>query len=138
MIGESGKCLSRLKDWLPPTDDTDRVIYQLELLAVLWALVHFGNRLRGARLRLWIDNEAARFTLIGGYSSNPWAARIISEAWVQLVYLDIDVHFERVASKENISDGPSRDYFGLVDVLKLATYGGDEVDSWVLLEAVLA
>ena len=35
------------------------------------------------------------------------------------------VHYE-------IDDNTSR------HVLKLATYGGDEVDSWVLLEAVLA
>ena len=55
--------------------------------------------------------------MIGGYSSNPWAARIISEVWVQIVRLDIHIHFERVSSKENISDGPSRNDFGLVGTI---------------------
>ena len=59
-------------------------------------------------MRLWIDNEAARYALIGGYSSNPWAARIVSEIWVRLSVLDIACYVERVPTKENISDGPSR------------------------------
>lgn len=108
-----------LQAWLPSVEDTDRVIYQLELLAVLWAIIHFGDHLDGGSMRLWIDNEAARFGLINGYSSNPWAARIISEIWIQLARRAIHFFIERVESARNISDGPSRDYWALIEALSI-------------------
>ena len=70
-------------------------------------------------MRLWIDNESARYGLIGGYSSNPFAARIISEIWVQLARHDIAFFVERVPSKENISDGPSRKIWELIKELNI-------------------
>jgi len=114
-IGERG--LEAWKNWLPPAEVSERVIYQLELLAVLWAILHWKKQLRGGALRLWIDNEAARFALIGGYSSNPWAARIVSEIWVQLAVHDIFFYVERVPTKENIADGPSRNEYELIERL---------------------
>ena len=71
-------------------------------------------------MRLWIDNESARYGLIGGYSSKPFAARIISEIWVQLAKHDIAFFVDRVPSKENISDGPSRRDWGLITHLRIA------------------
>ena len=61
-------------------------------------------------MRLWIDNESARFALISGYSTNPWAARIVSEIWVHLSVMDCTFFVERVPTKENIADGPSRGF----------------------------
>ena len=72
-------------------------------------------------MRLWLDNESARFGLISGYSSNPWAARIISEIWVQLSVLDCAFYVERVPTKENIADGPSRKDFSLLKALHIPT-----------------
>ena len=60
-----------------------------------------------------------------------WCVGLIKEANVDRRFkmegevVNFFVHYE-------IDDNTSR------HVLKLATYGGDEVDSWVLLEAVLA
>ena len=71
-------------------------------------------------MRLWIDNESARYGLIGGYSSNPFAARIISEIWVQLARHDIAFFVDRVPSTENISDGPSRREWKLIAHLRIA------------------
>ena len=59
-------------------------------------------------MRLWIDNESARYGLIGGYSGNPFAARIISEVWVQLARPGSAFLVDRVLSKENVSDGLPR------------------------------
>ena len=88
-------------------------------------------------MRLWIDNESARYGLIGGYSSNPFAARIISEIWVQLARADIAFFVERVPSKENISDGPSRDDWELIQALKIARVraGGALKEAAALLSA---
>ena len=111
--------LDPLAFWLPPKAETERVIFQLELLAALIAIKHWASRLRGAAVRLWIDNESARFGLISGYSSNPWAARIISEIWVQLAVMDCAFFVERVPTKENIADGPSRKDLSLLAALNI-------------------
>ena len=114
-----GLVVGRWAHWLPPTDLTDRVIYQLELLAVLWAILHWANRVRGGAIRLWIDNEAARYSILRGYSKNPWAARIVAEIWIQLAALDMALRVERVPTKENIGDGPSRLRHALLELLEI-------------------
>jgi len=74
-------------------------------------------------MRLWIDNESARFALISGYSTNPWAARIVSEIWVQLSVMDCAFYVERVPTKENIADGPSRGHLRLLQRLSIPVQG---------------
>ena len=76
-------------------------------------------------MRLWIDNEAARFALISGYSTNPWAARIVSEIWVQLSVMDCAFFVERVPTKENIADGPSRGHRRLLRRLNIPVRGAE-------------
>ena len=77
-------------------------------------------------MRLWIDNESARFALISGYSTNPWAARIVSEIWVQLSVMDCAFFVERVPTKENIADGPSRGHLRLLRRLSIPVQGAKD------------
>ena len=74
-------------------------------------------------MRLWIDNESARFALISGYSTNPWAARIVSEIWAQLSVMDCAFFVERVPTKENIGDGPSWGHLKLLRRLSIPVQG---------------
>ena len=128
----------RLAKWLPPPNVSTRVIFQLELLAVLLLLQLYGARLRGSALRLWVDNEGARCSIISGYSAKSWGARIVAQIWVEVARHDIALWVDRVPTKENPADAPSRDNWELQRRLAWARTPQVEVDdAIVILEEVL-
>ena len=128
----------RLAKWLPPPNVSTRVIFQLELLAVLLLLQLYGARFRGSALRLWVDNEGARCSIISGYSANSWGARIVAQIWVEVARHDIALWVDRVPTKENPADAPSRDNWELQRRLAWARTPQVEVDdAIVILEEVL-
>ena len=104
---------------LPPTvlrklcaaEGCERVIAEVELLAVLAAKkfwrAHLGNW-AGRRVAFYVDNEGARYGLIKGYSPNRWCASLLSACW----RCDADSlaasWYERVPTRSNCADGPSR------------------------------
>ena len=81
-----------------------QVVAQLEILAVLLWLLSFGQDLRGSFVRLWIDNVAAQWAIIKGYSGNVFMARAAAEIRLLMVALDIQVFVERVASADDPAD----------------------------------
>jgi hypothetical protein len=64
-----------------------------------------------------VDNTSAIYCMITDYSKSPDSARIVHCIHAVFVAFDINVWFEYVPSKENISDGPSRGADELVDSL---------------------
>jgi len=94
--------------WLPDVLLQEQIIFQLELFAVLLFLAAVAPSLRGSALRVWIDNEGARFALIAGYSSNAFGARIAGQVWILCARYDISLWVERVDTKDNPSDSLSR------------------------------
>ena len=128
----------RLAKWLPPSHLQPQAIFQLELLAVLLLLQLYGPRVRGSALRIFVDNEGAKCALISGYSANSWGARIVAQVWIEAARWDIALWFERVASKDNPADGPSRQRWALARRLRWEEESEEEVDDAIcIIEEVL-
>jgi len=97
-----------LEPWLPDKQQQKQRITQLEALAVLVAVLRFGDKLQGRSVRFWVDNEDAKWALISGYSHNSFLSRIVAEVWILLAGLQVTAWFERVASADNPADSVSR------------------------------
>jgi hypothetical protein len=83
-------------------------IGQLELIAILLPYWSEPERFAGRDVIHFVDNTSAIYCAIKDYSKSPDSARIVHCIHAILVAFDINVWFEYVPSKENISDGPSR------------------------------
>ena len=91
---------------------------QLELLAAPFAFSTWADRLMNRSVLLWIDNDAAAASLVKGYSLKGDNAEIVGEFWILVASLRSHVYIDRVESKNNIADGPSRDDYELLHSLK--------------------
>lgn len=87
------------------------VINQAELWPAVLARSHWRNELRGQRLVHFIDNDAARDSLIKGYSPVIESGRLVGASWLLDAEFQVYSWFARVPSEANISDGPSRGEF---------------------------
>ena len=74
--------------------------------------------MRGGSLRFFVDNEGARCSIISGYTSNAWGARIVAQIWVEAARWDISLWIERVPSKANPAGHPSRDRWNMAERLR--------------------
>jgi hypothetical protein len=92
-------------------------IGQLELIAILLVYWSEPERFAGRDVIHFVDNTSAIYCAIKDYSKSPDSARIVHCIHAVLVAFDINVWFEYVPSKENISDGPSRGESALVESL---------------------
>ncbi|CAK0909372.1 unnamed protein product [Prorocentrum cordatum] len=85
-----------------------KVIHQAELLPIAVALATWRAAVRGRRVIVFVDNDAARAAMVNGHSGTPASARLVGTAWAlaqeQCAYL----WFDRVPSPSNVADGPSR------------------------------
>ena len=83
-------------------------IFELELLPVWIALTEWEGHLVGAQCVFYLDNEAAKASLVNGCSSQDSGAEIIQAFVYSEMGLQVKVWFARVPTSSNISDGPSR------------------------------
>ena len=81
---------------------------QLEALAAPISLQTWAHKLAGQRIIHFIDNDAVASSLVRGYSAKIDSAWIISEYWSLAASHSIDPYIDRVESKSNLADGPSR------------------------------
>ena len=79
-----------------------------ETAAVLGALGSLGETLRGRRAVFFIDSTAAMGSILRGHHRRSDLNLLVGTIWRELGRLQIHAHFERVPSKSNIADGPSR------------------------------
>lgn len=89
----------------------EQVIAQLEIIPVIAARLKWSHLLRASgsrRVFLYLDNDSARYGLIKGYSPTRFSAWLLTEAWRLDEQTGAVTWFERVPSKSNCSDGPSR------------------------------
>ena len=56
----------------------------------------------------WVDNTGAQWALIKGYSTNRWLAWLAVAIWLLLADRGSTIWVERVHSKDNLADWPSR------------------------------
>ena len=83
-------------------------IGQLELLAGPLALYTWSPQLTKSQIIHFVDNESAAAGLVRGYSSKSDSSALIGEYWLTAAKHSLEIYIDRVESKSNISDGPSR------------------------------
>lgn len=88
-------------------EDTS-LIYAFELLAVALTLFQFRNSFRSRTVIFFVDNNAALCALIRGASRHPAVDRYIATFWYVAAKYNIAIWLERVCSRSNLADYPSR------------------------------
>ena len=97
---------SRVDRWLAA--GTKHPVFQAELLPVAMAAESWAHLTRDRDVILFLDNEAARYSLVRGYSPVLTAAKVIGEAWLSFAGCGAAVWFARVPTESNPADAPSR------------------------------
>ena len=90
------------------SDSKQTIIYELELLAGVTALSHWCEKISSGMQVLFLDNEAARYSLIRGTAEGPIAACLLRRHLELECSLSLNTWFARVSSESNLSDFPSR------------------------------
>ena len=99
-----------LSHWLPRSNHMG----QLELLAAPFAALTWASLLENRSIICFIDNDSAGANLVKGYSKQPDSSALVGEFWLIMASLKANVYIDRVESKSNLADGPSRLDFHLV------------------------
>ena len=95
----------------------DKQIMSLEIIAIMLALSTFTSELSGRKVVLYSDNTGAEATANKG-SAKAFDHNMLQHAiWSHVLTHGIHLWIERVPSKENISDLPSRFEYGLLEEL---------------------
>ena len=97
-----------LLPFLPSKSEQKVRIAQLEMLAILLAIRSFGLVLSGTYCPTHVDNVAAMYACLNGYSGNPYMARSASEIWLELLHYNVAPWWQYVPSKLNVTDIWSR------------------------------
>ena len=100
-------------NWIPKTS----YMGQLEILACPVAISTWRSRLSGRRVLLFVDNDSAASNLVRGYSPKTDSSALVGQFWLLASQTKTEVYIDRVESKSNLSDGPSRLDFELVSHL---------------------
>ena len=95
----------------------DNQIGMLELLAPILALGTWPETFCNVLWTAWIDNQGVLHNLLKGGSLAEDANVLIGRMWMHLASCDSDLFVERVESKSNVADGPTRHDFS--DVTRL-------------------
>ena len=86
------------------------VIYALEVLAVARALATCGCLVAGGRVSLYVDNDASAAAIAKGctHASAPEVNALVRCIWSMASSFDVALWIERVGTKSNPADAPSR------------------------------
>ena len=101
--------------WLPKK----QMIGQVELFGGALALATWRSMLETTKVIHFVDNDSATAALIKGYSPKADSAAIVGDYWLLAAKHKILIYVDRVESKSNISDGPSRRDFALMQIMGL-------------------
>ena len=86
----------------------DHAIMMLELMATAVALHTFKHQINGHVLTCFIDNQAALWALLTGASRSVELNMITAHIWSDITDGQIGILAQRVESKANIVDEPTR------------------------------
>ena len=90
--------------WLPKSS----YMGQLKFFAATFALATWKSRLNNRPILLWIANDSAASNLVRGYSPKSDSSSIVGTFWLMTAQVRASIYIDRVESKSNLSDGPSR------------------------------
>eukprot|EP00972_Heterocapsa_arctica_P014830 2185739-Heterocapsa_arctica.AAC.1 len=112
-----------VRQWIPKK----QMIGQIELFAGPLALATWANMLTDQPLLHFIDNDSALAALVKGYSPKRDSSRIVGDFWLLAAKFKLFVYLDRVESKSNVADGPSREDLSLTRQL-IATFSQPSLD----------
>ena len=69
------------------------------------------------RVILFVDNDAAAACLVRGYSPKSDSSAIVGTFWLLASQTKSEIYIDRVESKSNIADGPSRLDFSVLEAM---------------------
>ena len=95
----------------------DNQITSLEILAIMVALSTFANELRGRCVVIYTDNKGAEGATSRGSAKSFDHNQLIHEIWSHAFQFRMHLWVERVPSKWNIADCPSRFKYNLMEAL---------------------
>lgn len=81
---------------------------QLEILAGPLALQTWSKQLATKQIIHFVDNDAAASSLVKGYSQKSDSCALTGSYWILAAKLALESYIDRVESKSNLADGPSR------------------------------
>ena len=81
---------------------------QLETLAAPLALATWTQELQGRDVIHFVDNDGAASSLVKGFSPKADTAHLAGEYWTLAAAHRINIYIDRIESKSNLADGPSR------------------------------
>ena len=90
---------------------------QLEILACPMALATWEKRIEHRRIILFVDNDAAAACLVRGYSPKTDSSALVGTFWLLASQCKSEIYIDRVESKSNIADGPSRLDFSVLEAM---------------------
>jgi hypothetical protein len=95
----------------------DSQIMGQELLAIALGLSTFVDRLRGRCVRVWCDNKGGECCLRAGAAKSGDHNLLVHAMWLLAAREGFGLWVERVPTKENIADLPSRESYKLLQAL---------------------
>ena len=113
-----------VQTWIPKAT----YMNQLEILAGPLALQTWSSDLQGRQVIHFVDNDAAAPSLVKGYSPKADSCALAGSYWILAAKIGLESYIDRVESKSNLADGPSRLLFNLMASLK-ASFTPPVVDS---------
>ena len=90
---------------------TENPIYYLEVLPLLVSVATWANYLEGSQLVMYLDNEAARHSMIRCHAEAAYVDRTVQKFIRVETELQLRLWFGRVPTSSNIADPPSRMQF---------------------------
>jgi len=93
-----------VNSWVPMKQQ----IHLTELFAGPLSLDTWQQRLQNRHVIHFVDNSAALAALVKGYSSKDDCIKLSSDYWLRAASGKVYIYVDRVESKSNISDEPSR------------------------------
>ena len=109
--------------WAVPTRVVNRWVPkksymgQLEILAGPISISTWHECLSDAKVFHFVDNDAASSCLVRGYSPKVDSSELVGVYWLMAASSKVSIYIDRVESKSNLSDGPSRFDNSLLDRL---------------------
>ena len=119
----AAKILKQVLDlWLPKKS----MINQVEAAAGVVALDTWASLLVGMDVIHFVDSETALGALIKGCSPRTDTSRLVGAYWLRAARLRAFIYLDRVESKSNLADGPSR-----YDFQRMQAMGAERSDAVV-------
>ena len=108
-------------DWAPPeevlkqfSDRGDNQIMGSEIVAAVVGIATFARLCSGRCLRVWSDNTGAEGSLRKKGAERTDHNLLVHAAWLLAAQANVGLWIERVGTKDNVADDPSRQDFRLL------------------------